>query len=298
MKYTADTVSHAEERATTAFRRVMDTAPMGLLICAALGLLIVGVFQYIFYIGVLPTGWCHALRAALSGALAAFFEGLGFYFLVATVRDFSAGHQREGYIGLTATFILWIYAIWEAHHISVAFDAGGKYWAIMGIIGTIVCVVRVVELRITLTVTSATRRQDDRKTIAELTGKLQAFEAEKDRAQAEKNEAEKHALRLAEEAREQEIAAAFAELDRLRRSAARTDRRTGADIAPGTRATIERKVRDFYRKTGAAPTQAQAATIAGLSDARALRHHFPNGSWDAFISALATENTAAIAAEN
>ena len=175
MKYTADTVSHAEERATTAFRRVMDTAPMGLLICAALGLLIVGVFQYIFYIGVLPTGWCHALRAALSGALAAFFEGLGFYFLVATVRDFSAGHQREGYIGLTATFILWIYAIWEAHHISVAFDAGGKYWAIMGIIGTIVCVVRVVELRITLTVTSATRRQDDRKTIAELTGKLQAF---------------------------------------------------------------------------------------------------------------------------
>ncbi len=280
------------EAATTAFRRVMETAPMGLLVSAALGLLIVGVFQYIFYLDVLPAGWSDTLRATLSTGLAAFFEGLGFYFLVATVRDFSAGHRREGYIGLTATFILWAYALWEAHHISAAFDAGGKYWAIMGIIGTIVCVVRVVELRITLTVTSATRREDYRKTIENLTGKLQAFEAEKKYAEDRKN-AEEQRLRELEateaERRKQEeqdsirreLAAARRELAKLQTST------TGKVKVAGGK--VEAAIREFIRTNrGMKPTRAQIATAVQVEE-RTLRNHFPNGSLDGIIENIFRE---------
>ncbi len=297
----------AEARANSAFFRVMETAPLGLLISAALGLAIVGVFQYIFYLLILPGGWSAMLRAILSGSLAVFFEALGFYFLVATVRDFSAGHRREGYIGLLATFLLWGYALWEATHIAAAFDANTPetWWSIFGIIGTIVCVVRVVELRITLTVTSAYRRNNEmaaisaaaeaqRKTIETLTGKLALYEAESARIEAEKAEAEKTAARLAEEARDAQIAPAFAELDRLRKSAARAER-TGHPhpIDRNKRAEIERKVRKFYKENGMPPTQAQAATIAGLSDPRALRHLSPNGAWEGFIETLKPETTPA-----
>lgn len=300
----------AEHRANTAFHRVMETAPMGLLVSAALGLAIVGVFQYIFYLGVLPSGWSPLLRAIISGSLAAFFEALGFYFLVATVRDFSAGHQREGYIGLTATFLLWAYALWESHHISAAFDAGGKYWAIMGIIGTIVCVVRVVELRITLTVTSAFRRRDAlaeaettiadyRKQLESTAGKLAAYEAEKAAIEHRNQEAEKAAKLLEQQQHEAEVSAAFAELDTLRRRIAAQERRAGGQpVAANKRADIERRAREFYRKNNVPPTQEQAAKLAGLGDARALRHHFPNGTWDAFVTSLTQENQQEILAAN
>ena len=70
------TITH-EQRANTAFQRVMDSAPMGLLISAAVGLAIVGVFQYIFYLGILPGCWSPTLRGLLSGAIAAFSNSPG-----------------------------------------------------------------------------------------------------------------------------------------------------------------------------------------------------------------------------
>ena len=293
MSAATNIISH-EERANSAFYRVMESAPMGLLISAALGLAIVGVFQYLFYLDVLPYGWNTPLRCAIASATAAFFEALGLFFLITTVRDFSAHARREGFIGLLATCLLWAYALWESTHVAASFDRDTPetYWAVFGIIGTIVCIVRIVELRIALTVTSAMQRADYRKTIAELTGKLSAFEAEKARIEAEKYEAEKYAATLAEQQREQEIAAAFEELDNLRRRLARADRTGAAPIDRNKRSEIERKVRDFYRKNHTAPTQAQAATISGLGDARALRHHFPNGAWDAFIATLQEPETA------
>ncbi len=269
----------------------MEAAPLGLLLSAAIGLAIVGVFQYIFYLGILPSAWQSPLLHGLSAAIAIFFEALGLFFLITTVRDFSAHARREGFIGLGATLLLWAYAIWEATHVAAAFDRDTPetYWAVLGIIGTIVCIVRIVEFRIALTVTSAIARNDERKTIAELTGKLAVYEAENARIEAEKQHAEKQAQLLEQQRREQEIAEAFAELDSLRRRIARAEKK-GAPVADEhKRSEIERKVKEFYRKTGAAPTQAQAATMAGLSDARALRHHFPNGSWDAFTAALQTD---------
>ena len=293
----------AEHRANTAFHRVMETAPMGLLLSAALGLAIVGVFQYIFYLGVLPSGWSPLLRAIISGSLAAFFEALGFYFLVATVRDFSAGHQREGYIGLTATFLLWAYALWEAHHISAAFDAGGKYWAMMGIIGTIVCVVRVVELRITLTVTSAFRRKDaeaeaektitdQRKHIEFLAGKVNRYEAEKreaeDRKQAEAERLRQLEAEAAERKQAEEYAALQKELSTLRRIAAKADSDPAGKVKVNA-GKVETIIRDFMRKNkGMKPSRAQIAAAVQV-DERSLRNHFPNGSLDGIIQEIFLE---------
>lgn len=294
----------AEHRANTAFHRVMETAPMGLLVSAALGLAIVGVFQYIFYLVVLPTGWSALLRATISGGLAAFFEALGFYFLVATVRDFSAGHQREGYIGLTATFLLWAYALWEAHHISAAFDAGGKYWAIMGIIGTIVCVVRVVELRITLTVTSAFRRLDAlseaettiaeyRKQLDELTGKVNRYEAEMKAADERKKAEAERLAALEAEANErkqaEEYAALQKELSTLRRIAAKAESDPATGKVKVNAGKVETIIRDFMRKNkGMKPTRTQIAAAVQV-DERSLRNHFPNGSLDGIIDDLFRE---------
>lgn len=299
---TASTSS--EQRANTNFYRIMETAPMGLLVSAALGLAIVGVLQYIFYLGVLPTGWSAILRGVISGGLAAFFEVLGFYFLVATVRDYSAGHLREVYIGLLATFLLWAYALWEAHHISAAFDAGGKYWAIMGIIGTIVCVVRVVELRISLTVTSAYLRKDAltvaentiadyRKQLDELTGKVNRYEAEITAA-AERKKAEQERLaaleaEAADRKAQEEHAAMQAELTRLRRIAAKAETGDQSGKVKIQGGKVETAIRDFMRKNrGLRPTRAQIAAAVSV-DERTLRNHFPNGSLDATIEELFRE---------
>ena len=300
------TTSSAESRANTAFFRVMETAPLGLLISAALGLTIVGIFQYIFYLGVLPTGWSGALRATLSTGLAAFFEGLGFYFLVATVRDFSGGHRREGWIGLAATFLLWAYALWEAHHISAAFDQGGRYWAIMGIIGTIVCVIRIVELRITLTVTSAVRHQqveiqaeatiaEQRKQLDELTGKVNRYEAEKkaetDRQQAEAQRLAELEAAEAERRKQEEVETIRRELASARRTITTLEK--SADQSAGTSGRLKvssdkvsAAIQDFMRKNrGMRPSREQIASAVNV-DARSLRNHFPNGSLDGIIDEL------------
>lgn len=301
---TATTSAKASDRrANTAFHAVMETAPMGLLISAALGLIIVGIFQYIFYLGVLPAGWSVILRSTLSTGLAAFFEGLGFYFLVATVRDFSAGHRREGYIGLLATCLLWVYAIWEAHHISAAFDAGGKYWAIMGIIGTIVCVVRVVELRITLTVTSAYQKadalaqaettiEDYRKQLLDLSGKVNRYEAEMKAAEDRKNAEEQRLRDLeaaeAERRKQEEVESIRRELAAARRELAKVENGTTGKVKVSSE-KVSAAIRDFMRKNrGMRPTRAQIAAAVQV-DERSLRNHFPNGSLDATIAEIFAE---------
>jgi hypothetical protein len=158
----ASVTPSAEERTNSMFFKVMETTPMGLLIGAALGLVIAGVFQYIFYLSILPSSWSLLLRTALSTGLALFFELLAFYFLVATVRDFSSGAKREGWIGVSASILLLSYCTWEAIHIASVFDNNTPegFWAICSILGTIILAVRVVELRITLTVSSAYKQKD------------------------------------------------------------------------------------------------------------------------------------------
>ena len=189
--HTATATSHqptTEERAHAAFYRVMDAAPMGLLVCAALGLAIVGGFQYLFYFYILPASWGFALTAAFSASVAVFFEALGFFFLVATVRDFSAGARREGWLGLSGTILLFAYTLWECTHIAACFDRDTQqsWWAMFGIVGTIGTIVRLVEFRIALTVSSSVQRKNalqaaetalaaERKNTAELTGKLFRF---------------------------------------------------------------------------------------------------------------------------
>lgn len=307
-----------EERAHTLFNRVMESAPMGLLVCAALGLTIVGVFQFIYYFSVLPGGWNFTLITAISTALATFFEALGFYFLVTTVRDFSSGARKEGWIGLCATFLLWGYALWECRHIAARFSAHTPetYWSILGIIATITCIVRVVEFRIALTVTSAVQRKNalaeaenaldqERKRALELTGKLAHFEqaerTEKQRIQEEteqreKERAEAESLRRQQawDALQQEAAEARSEVERLRRAAERAEKKApGIPIVGTGRADMEREAAKFFLRNNIHPTQQQVAEMVGLKDAKSVRLQFPNGSWEAFLGTLEAESLSA-----
>lgn len=305
------TVSTAtEHKANTAFFKVMQSAPMGLLVCAALGLAIVGVFQFIFYFLVLPADWNMILLGGLSASLAIFFEGLGFYFLVTTVRDFSGGHRKEGWIGFGATLLLWAYALWEATHIAASFDRDTPetYWSILGIVGTIVCIVRIVELRITLTVTSAmvqqqaeitllTQLESERKQLAEVSGKLAIYEAETQRAiEAEKRQQENARALEAENARleqERKHAAylqAQEEIERLQRRLEKQSPRNSPTVSDTGRESMMRKAREFFNRNNIIPTQQQVAEMVGLRDAKSVRLQFPNGSWDAFIETLQPEN--------
>lgn len=305
----------AEERATGAFFKVMESAPMGLLISAALGLAIVGVFQFIFYFQVIPNDWPSTLRSVLSVSLALFFEGLGFYFLVTTVRDFSGNARKEGWIGLGATFLLWGYALWEATHIASAFDSDTveSFWSILGIIGTIICVVRVVELRITLTVTSSVKRKSERaeaeaaiKLLEESNEKmfleLRAFrtkQAEQEAAQKQAEELQRkqteELLRLQAEAADAEQRKLFEEaqeeMQQLRRKLDRVEKKdsaTGVAVGKVSREIIQRKAAEYIRKNGITPTQETVAALTNVT-AKSIRNHFPNGSWGQFISSIQAE---------
>jgi hypothetical protein len=287
-----------EQRANTAFSNIMDSAPMGLLVTAALGLLLAGVFQFLFYFTVLPERWNSILLISLSAGLAAFFEGLGFYFLVTTVRDFSAGARREGWIGILATLLLWAYAIVEAQHIAAAFDRDTleSYWAILSIIGTIVCIVRIVEVRITLTVTSAAKRAKEERTLLQqlaeqqqlldaVSGKLAIYEKEKERAElAELALQQQETEQRAEEERRR-IADMERENQRLRRQLESAPQ--GRKLSSGTsREAMEAAARKFYKTSGILPTQGQVAQMLGLRDGKSVRLQFPNGSWIALMQSI------------
>ena len=294
MQHTSAAVSHAEERATSTFQRVMESAPMGLLISAALGLAIVGVFQYLFYLDVLPSGWNAPLRCAIASATAAFFEALGLFFLITTVRDFSAHARREGFIGLLATCLLWVYAVWEATHVAAAFDRDTpeSYMAVFGIIGTIVCIVRIVELRIALTVTSAVQRTDYRKQLNELAGKVNRYEAEmkaeEDRKKAEADRLAQLEAAEAERRKEEEIATMRRELAAARRELSKVEATPGGKIKVSAE-KVNAAIRDFMRKNrGMKPSRAQIAAAVQV-DERSLRNHFPNGSLDTVIEQLFRE---------
>jgi len=281
----------AEQRANTAFHSVMETAPMGLLISAALGLGIVGVFQYIFYLDVLPAGWQPLLRHGIAIAIAVFFEALGLFFLITTVRDFSARHRREGWLGAVASLLLLAYAMYEVQHVASTFDRDtpATYATIIGILGTIIVIVRVVELRIALTVTAAVQRDDDRKLIAELTGKLNTLQAEKD-------DIERRKLQAAEQRRQQEIAAEqqrqqeiAAEVEILRRRLAAQGKKSSGVEGVISQENVLRVAREFMRKNPRVkPTQTTIAQLLGKTE-RSIRGAFPNGSWDAAISDLFAE---------
>jgi len=307
----------SEERANSAFFKVMESAPMGLLVMAALGLAIAGVFQFIFYFQVIPSDWPALLRSVISSALAIFFEGLGFYFLVTTVRDFSGGARREGWIGLGATFLLWAYALWECTHISGAFDSDTpeSYWSICGILGTIICVVRVVELRITLTVTSAVKRkhahEEAEETIAQLVQessllKAEVFAYRKNKEAAEQaarqaemiaaQQAEMIAAQQAEKAayeQQKALEAAQEELEALRRKMERAEKKElgVSGIQKVSRELVTGKAIEFMRKNnGQIPTQETIAMLLKCTS-KSIRNHFPNGSWNEFISTLEPELT-------
>ncbi len=307
-----------EERAHAAFHRVMESAPMGLLVCAALGLAIIGGFQYLFYFYILPASWGFTLTAAFSASVAVFFEALGFFFLVATVRDFSAGARREGWLGLSGTILLFAYTLWECTHIAATFDRDTpeSWWAMFGIVGTIGTIVRLVEFRIALTVASSVQRKnalaeaenalaEERKRSLELTGKLVRFEqaeqAERQRIEQEARQAEADRLELEARRRQeawdnlqQEAAQARQEAERLRRAADRAEKKTpGIPISGTGRMEMERKASDFYKRNKILPTQQQVAEMVGLKDAKSVRIQFPNGSWDAFLETLEAETLAA-----
>ncbi len=305
----------SEERANTAFFKVMESAPMGLLISAALGLAIVGVFQFIFYFQVIPADWSATLRSVLSAALAIFFEGLGFYFLVTTVRDFSGGARKEGYLGLAATFLLWAYALWECTHIAAAFDNDHPegFWSIYGIIGTIICVVRVVELRITLTVTSAVKRKhlheeaalqisQLEQTNAILQGEVKAFRSRQEQAEAARVSAEAarkeqaeiaaalEAERLAEIQRKA-FDDAQEELASLRRKLERSEKKElgTAGTQKVSRELIQQKAAEYMKRNpGLLPSQETMARLTNCT-AKSIRNHFPNGSWAEFVASLEAE---------
>ena len=303
-----------EDRAHAVFHSVMESAPMGLLLCAALGLAIIGGFQFLFYFYILPAAWGFPLTATFSASIAIFFEGLGFFFLVATVRDFSAGARKEGWLGLSGTVLLFAYTLWECTHIATQFDGATpeSWWAIFGIVGTIGTIVRIVEFRIALTVASSAKRKstlseaetalsEERKRTLELTGKLVRFEqaelAENQRTQEEKEQREKE--RIEQEARDrqqawdtllQEAAEARQETERFRRVAERAEKKPpGIPITNTGRAEMERKAADFYKRNNILPTQQQLAEMVGLKDAKSVRIQFPNGSWDAFLEGLEAE---------
>jgi hypothetical protein len=285
-----------QDRANSFFAQVMSTAPTGLLISAALGLAIAGVFQFMFYSFILPEWWGASLRTTISVGLAVFFELLGFYFLVATVRDFSGGHRKEGWLGLLATLMLFAYSLTEAHHISSRFDGNTpeSFWAIFGILGTIVSVVRVVEFRIALTVTSEMSNQS---TIADLSEKIGNLEkeilflkGENFRLMSEKNAREESELlekqRIEQEEADRKRRAESARIKELERLAGV---KTSGSIPVDKRKLIIDKATSLYRKTGMVPTKTQVEKELGLSDG-SVKYYFKNGSFQEAVEAEISEN--------
>jgi len=304
--YTLPAQHNAEDRANSAFFKVMQSAPMGLLISAALGFALVGIFQFLFYLDVLPSRWQPALLWVLSIGLSAFFEGLAFFFLLTTVRDFSAGAKREGWIGALASFLLLTYCMWEAHHIAGKFDDNTPegYWTIAGIVGTITVILRVVELRIALTVTHEYKRksalaeaevkmQEMGRDIKDLSSQLVEYKR-KEEQEALRLEAEAEAqlqkeMQRIEEERESAHRMALQEAERLKRQLASMERTKGIAITSVSAEDMKRKAREFYERNGIPPTQQQVAEMCGLKDAKSVRLKFPNGAWERYILSIKEE---------
>lgn len=293
-----------EERTNSLFFRVMETTPMGLLIGAALGLIIAGVFQFIFYLSILPPTWSVLLRTSISGSLAVFFELLAFFFLVATVRDFSSGHRREGWIGVSASLLLLAYCAWEAIHISSLFDNNTSegFWAICSILGTIILAVRVVELRITLTVSSAYKQKDQ---VAELNATIQQLQATLASTSAKlqhylniEAEAEANRLRLleleqeqAERQKEEQYRQAQSELTRLRRMVERSE------VSPAdnrkktlTQSEILKAAFPYFDpNTGKLKVTREVIAAAVKTTTRTISEKFKNGTLEAALRQMASD---------
>ena len=296
------TSNTAEQKTNTLFFGIMETTPMGLLIGAALGLLIAGVFQFIFYLTILPPTWSLLLRTCLAGGLAVFFELLAFFFLVATVRDFSSGAKREGWIGVSASLLLLSYCGWEAIHIASVFDNNTSegFWAICSILGTIILAVRVVELRITLTVSSAYKKEDTSEalqaTIETLTlenGSLRVqlqkyLDAE---AEVEQNKLRIQQIRMQEEAeaKEAENRANIAELNRLRKALEKTegDKKPIRNGVVLDSEVLNAAFRYFDLNTRKLTVTRERIAAECNTTTRTLSTRFPNGSLEAKLLMMA-----------
>lgn len=271
---------------------------MGLLIGAALGLLIAGVFQFIFYLNILPATWSVLLRTCLATGLAVFFEILAFFFLVATVRDFSAGAKREGWIGVSASLLLLSYCGWEAIHIASVFDNNTEegFWSICSILGTIILAVRVVELRITLTVSSAYKKADSDKSaqalISELQSKLESksiklqayLDAEEE---AEQNRVLAAQVREAEATakREEEVRAAMKELEKLRKqlSASEENQKPTRNTKGLRSEIIEAAFRHYNPNTQKLSVTREVIASLCNTTTRTISSHFPNGTLETVL---------------
>lgn len=300
------TAINTPERAITLFARVMGSAPTGLLLCAALGLALVGVFQFKYYEAALPDFLGEWLIILLSFGISIFVESLGFFLLVATVRDYSSGARKEGTLGLLATILLYAFSMWEAYTVSVRFAENDhpRFLSLFSLIGTIVTIVRVVEFRIALTVTATEtqRKKNDllseenaalKMEILELRGAVSRFEQEKKAREtaevAENERIAKESERIQREDQERKQKERDAELSRLRKIAAGISQ----DKSPDRRGKILAKAREILHKEGRIPTKREIETALGFSQG-SVKYYFPNGSYEAAIkgeeiSALNTE---------
>lgn len=297
----------AEEKTNSLFFRIMETTPMGLLIGAALGLIIAGVFQFIFYLSILPPTWSILLRTSLSVSLAVFFELLAFFFLVATVRDFSSSARREGWIGVSASILLLSYCAWEAVHIASLFDNNTTqgFWSICSILGTIILAVRVVELRITLTVTSAYKQKNQMEELrqafinleaeaATTQHKLQYFLNLEAEAAANKQRLLQLEAAEAEAAKEQQYKQAIAEAARLRRMVEKSEATTNTNRKPGISQSeiLKAAFRHFDPKTGKLKVTREVIAAELKTTTRTISTYFKNGTLEESLRQMATQTEA------
>ena len=294
--------STSEQRTNTLFFSIMETTPMGLLLGAALGLLIAGVFQFIFYLTILPDTWSVLLRTILSTGLAVFFEMLAFFFLVATVRDFSSGAKREGWIGVSASLLLLTYCAWEAIHIASVFDnnTAEGFWSICSILGTIILAVRVVELRITLTVSSAYKKADTERSLQTIINEMMAENGsillKLQKYQAEEAEVEANKLRIQQikqqeeaEARDAEYRSNIAELNRLRKALEKTEgeKKTVRSGVQLDSEVVKTAFRYFDKNTRKLTVTRERIAAECNTTTRTLSTRFPNGSLEAKLLMMA-----------
>lgn len=278
---------------------------MGLLIGAALGLLIAGVFQFIFYLTILPPTWSIVLRTSLATGLAVFFELLAFFFLVATVRDFSSGAKREGWIGVSASLLLLSYCAWEAIHIASVFDndTPDGFWAICSILGTIILAVRVVELRITLTVSSAYKKADTDQSLQAIINdmmaengsillQLQKYQAEEAEVEANRILVQQLQQQEAEAQRQAEIASNMKELEKLRKAMAaiESEKKPIRNSVQLESEIVAAAFRYFDPLSGKLTATREKIAAECNTTTRTLSTKFPNGSLEAQLQRMYSDN--------
>jgi len=288
---------NAEERATALFTRMTEFGPMGLMIGAALALMVAGAFQYRFYLLVIPAEWGGLSQQVLSVLIATAFECLAFFFLVTTVRDFGKGARKEGWIGSSATALLLAYSLFECHHIASAFDGNDpeKFLWIFGVLGTVIIIVRVVEFRIAVTVSSSLNRDNAVRDLSEKIGNLEkeilTLKGENFRLMSEKNERdEKELLEKQRIEREESDRKKRAEAARIKELERLAGLKSSGSIPGDKRKMILDKARQMQQENGKVPGKSELEKILNFSEGT-VKYYFPNGSFQAALEAEISGNS-------